>query len=609
MTAQTRWLLAAALLLGASSVSCVWRARFLVFSSHGWFPWLLSAALMGMSALAMRAYLAGRATRAALMREYVFVAKENRLPRREAATYVGRGFRWTMEHARKLYELSATGEIETFKSRMAHLCRFGAGYYLQGLGAALEEDLFVDNSILGHHTLIVGTTGAGKTRLFELLIQQAIARGEATVVFDPKGDPDRRLLRRIIEECARRNRLGQLRIFDLTNPTRSSRYNPLGHFVYPKQLVSRIVASMPKEGESASFRDFAYKVVNAVVHAMHALNMKITLARIYDYAENAGELVRTFLREKYRADFPDVDRADVLRQLIPEYERRKASGVLVDPAPELDEIVKVAKHPSEHYSKMIANLFPLFSKLCTGPDRNLLSPQDPDEEQLTWETVDRQKLVVYFYLGTNADLDRATAVGRMALLDLQSYLGGKYAYMPSESYRPINIYVDELHAVLTEEYISIVNQARGAAFRITMGSQSFADLEHVLRSKAAARRVLGNANILFQLHVEEEEDAEIFASRCGRRLVSLTQKSVGYEPAFLKSGKHDVEDFRSTLTNSETLREVTLVPAWAIQDLPVGHYFARWSGIVYKGRFPFLPEPTVKEEELERISRGVFKAA
>ena len=352
MATGTKWLLAAAALLGCSSVCCIWRGRFLVFSNHAWFAWLFAGALMSLAAIALRAYLTGRASRGALMREYVFVAKENRLPQREAATYVGRGFRWTMDHARKLYELSATGEIEIFKSRMAHLARFGSGYYLQGLGAADEEDLFLDNAILGHHTLIVGTTGSGKTRLFELLIQQAIARGEATVVIDPKGDPDRRLLRRIIEECIQKGRLGQLRIFDLTNPTRSCRYNPLGHFVYPKQLVSRIVASLPKEGESASFRDFAYKVVNAVIHAMHALNMKITLAKIYDYAENAGELVRTYLRAKYREDFPEVDRADVLRQLIPEYERRKSSGVL-QPAPELDEIVKVAKHPSEDRKSVV----------------------------------------------------------------------------------------------------------------------------------------------------------------------------------------------------------------------------------------------------------------
>jgi conjugal transfer pilus assembly protein TraD len=42
------------------------------------------------------------------------------------------------------------------------------------------------------HLLVVGTTGAGKTRLFDLLVTQAVLRGEAVVIIDPKGDQDLR---------------------------------------------------------------------------------------------------------------------------------------------------------------------------------------------------------------------------------------------------------------------------------------------------------------------------------------------------------------------------------------------------------------------------------
>ena len=38
------------------------------------------------------------------------------------------------------------------------------------------------------HTLVLGTTGVGKTRLAELLITQDIRRGDVVIVFDPKGD-------------------------------------------------------------------------------------------------------------------------------------------------------------------------------------------------------------------------------------------------------------------------------------------------------------------------------------------------------------------------------------------------------------------------------------
>lgn len=42
------------------------------------------------------------------------------------------------------------------------------------------------------HSLIVGTTGSGKTRMFDILISQAILRGEAVIIIDPKGDKEMR---------------------------------------------------------------------------------------------------------------------------------------------------------------------------------------------------------------------------------------------------------------------------------------------------------------------------------------------------------------------------------------------------------------------------------
>ncbi len=44
------------------------------------------------------------------------------------------------------------------------------------------------------HSLIVGTTGSGKTRMFDILISQAILRGEAVIIIDPKGDKEMRTM-------------------------------------------------------------------------------------------------------------------------------------------------------------------------------------------------------------------------------------------------------------------------------------------------------------------------------------------------------------------------------------------------------------------------------
>lgn len=601
----TRSLILVSLLFAASALSCVWRGDYFVFSRLPQFVPCATTGLGIIAAVPLVILINQARSYVATIQPRLFNLKPIDIPQKPGFTYVGKGFIWTYEHTRKLLELSSGGEIERLKKRFIKLSRFGSGHYVHGIGALEdgEQDLFIDNRLLSHHTLIAGTTGAGKTRLFELLILQAILRREPVIIIDPKGDPDRRLLRHVIDTCIQSGRMDDLRIFDLMTPRRSIRYNPLKNFIYPKQLVSRIVGSMPHEGEAASFRDFAAKVVNAVVHGIHALDMKITLSRIYKYSDDIGELVRSFFRAKYSGWFENIDRADVVRELIPSYERKVRDG-LIQSSPELDEVIKIAKHPHEHLQKMVSNLFPLFSRLCTGPDAAMLSNDDPDQEELSWEMIDRRNMIAYIYLGANTDVDRATAVGRMMLSDMQSYLGTKYAYSESESFNPINIFVSEAHALLVPEFISVLNQARGAGFRLFLETQSYSDFEHILRSRAAQERILANINNIFQLHVEQQKDAEVFASRCGERMIGLTQTSVGYEPGILRSGRHEVEDFRSSESRTQIMKEVSLISSDWIQELPVGHAFARWGALVHKLIFPYLDEPETSERDLNAIEFG-----
>lgn len=57
-------------------------------------------------------------------------------------------------------------------------------YWLHGLQK--EEEVTAPLELLEGHTLIVGSTGVGKTRLFDLMIGQNILRGGPVVIIDPK---------------------------------------------------------------------------------------------------------------------------------------------------------------------------------------------------------------------------------------------------------------------------------------------------------------------------------------------------------------------------------------------------------------------------------------
>ena len=99
--------------------------------------------------------------------------------------WLGWGFDWTGEHAQLVHDLLRVGPARLIGPTRA---RLGADW-IHGLGAR-ERAVRLPLVHTEGHLLVVGTTGAGKTRLFDLLVTQAVLRGEAVVIIDPKGDQD-----------------------------------------------------------------------------------------------------------------------------------------------------------------------------------------------------------------------------------------------------------------------------------------------------------------------------------------------------------------------------------------------------------------------------------
>jgi conjugative coupling factor TraD (SXT/TOL subfamily) len=139
------------------------------------------------------------------------------------------------------------------------------------------------------HTLVLGTTRVGKTRLAELLIAQDIRRGEVVIVFDPKGDAD--LLRRVYAEAKRAGREREFHMFHLGHPEISACYNPIGTFSRVTEVATRIAGQLPSEGQSATFKEFVWRFVNVMARALVALGRKPGYEQISRYAANVEPLL------------------------------------------------------------------------------------------------------------------------------------------------------------------------------------------------------------------------------------------------------------------------------------------------------------------------------
>jgi DNA helicase HerA-like ATPase len=148
------------------------------------------------------------------------------------------------------------------------------------------------------HTLVLGTTRVGKTRLAEILITQDIRRGDVVIVFDSKGDAD--LLRRVYAEAKRAARARDFYLFHLGYPEVSARYNAIGSFSRITEVATRIANQLPSEGNSAAFKEFAGRFVNIIARALVALGGRPDYQQVRRYINDIEPLFVEYAREHLR---------------------------------------------------------------------------------------------------------------------------------------------------------------------------------------------------------------------------------------------------------------------------------------------------------------------
>lgn len=531
----------------------------------------------------------------------LFRMERSEIPREPDHTFLGLAFPWKTDHAERLYRMVAHGLDAPEKVQSL----FGGNVSIHGLGAGEEKPLFISDKRRTHHVLITGSPGEGKTRATELMILQAIEAGDPIAVVDPKGDT--RLIDLVHQACGETGRANAFRIVALPWPSLSASYNPLATFATPSDIADRLIGLFPPpSGESEAFQGFQWGATKAAVQAMYLLGIPITIARVLRYLRDLSDLATSFVKAK----FPGVE-ARGLGDFVEKYEAAVASGTLKR-SPEFDDLLAYVRLDPGYYMKMVASFLPQLERLSAGPKRELLSPEPAEtrREILTWQAIDRQKLVVYFHLSNLQGEASAAAVGKMLLLDLQSYVAARYNYNLEQAPARLSVFVDEAHHMVSKPFLNVLAEGRGAGVACVLSTQTTSQFEEALRSRAVVDEILTQNFCHIQFQTRNPREARDFSDLVGERQMRVVGESHSYEPAFFTSGWRDVEDFRAKHTQSIQMKDAALVPTWAISALPTFHYFARMGGRLYKGRIPLLPEPTSSfTKNLQKEVRGKGIAA
>jgi len=499
-----------------------------------------------------------------------------------------------------------------------------------------EQPVWMDLGERVGHTLVLGTTRVGKTRLAELLITQDIRRGDVVIVFDPKGDAD--LLRRIYAEAKRAGRLDDFYLFHLGFPELSARYNAIGNFSRITEVATRIANQLPNEGNSAAFKEFAWRFVNIIARALVALKRRPDYQQIRRYindieplfVEYAGHCAGVAGIEAW-ASLVEARAADIKERNLPNALRGRSMEAIAcmrllqekaiyDPV--LDGLISAFKYDKTYFDKIVSSVGPLMEKLTTGTIAGLISPDYQDEQDarpiFEWMDVVRRKGIVYVGLDALTDTTVASAVGNSMFADLVSVAGHIYKHGvaangadASESERQrhstptISLHADEFNELIGDEFVPLLNKAGGAGFQVTAYTQTWSDVEARIGSRAKAGQVAGNFNTMLMLRVKELDTAAMLTEQLPRVEVFTLMSVSGVDDS---SDPGSGVDFKSRNEDRISVSEVPMLTAADMVTLPKGQAFALLEGgQLWKIRIP-LPddrEDTAMPDDFEAIAEAM----
>ncbi|MDO8828243.1 type IV conjugative transfer system coupling protein TraD [Methylophaga sp.] len=568
----------------------------------------------------------------------------NAIPVSHQRLFLGKGFLWQQQHSQRLRD--------TLNPRVRHYIEPSVLYQLarrleirwehtpilKGLASCLqspvwwnpvaplppvggkaaihavewrEQTVTMDLRERVGHILVLGTTRVGKTRLAELLITQDIARGDTVIVFDPKGDAA--LMKRVVAEAKRAGRSKALYIFHLGYPEISCRYNAIGNFSRITEVATRLTNPLPSEGNSAAFREFAWRFTNMIAVALVKMGKRPDYQLITRYITH----IEPLLTDYYRHWLPEVappDWPQQVQRIAETINERDLPFALKGRSPEVIALVRYVKeqgfydavadglrsafeYDKTYFDKIVASLLPLMEKLITGKTAALISPDYTDLTDtrpiIDWRQIIRRQGIVYVGLDALSDMAVAAAVGNSMFADLVSVSGEIYKHgtdrgLPdaekTQTLPTISLHADEFNELIGDEFIPLLNKAGGSGFQVTAYTQTWSDVEARIGNKAKAGQVAGNFNTLIMLRVKELATAEMLTNQLDTCNISTLMEVSGVNDS---ADPDSPIDFTSQNQDRISVTDMPMLAPATVMALPKGQAFALLEGgHLWKIRIP-----------------------
>lgn len=318
------------------------------------------------------------------------------------------------------------------------------------------------------HSVVVGASGSGKSVLLDTLMFDDMRNGKPVVYLDPKGDNES--LERFIELCRMNNR--EYLIF--------SEY-------YDKD--NKLKLNPVVEGSVNHIADRVFK--------------SFTWSEEY-YANKSQQALKISIKELKENKVP-VTLKSIYEKII-----------------ELTEVKIKAKTVLNRTE--IEGLITKLDNIVTSDFGYALEGEDA----YSFNQLREEGKCVYIGLSVLGYAETARAIGKLILGDINYSVYNTYrniSHNSKHSLKPLGLYIDELSAVITDEFIEILNKCRGAKIEITTAFQTSSDINKI--SPDLCQQVFENSLNWFVMKQRMQEAAEDISNSIGT--MESTKKTVRIE--------------------------------------------------------------------------------
>lgn len=363
-----------------------------------------------------------------------------------------------------------------------------------GIGVQMEHPtkivpISIPDSDRKRHTFVFGTTGVGKTRLCENLIEQDIIKGNSVVYFDPKGD--QQIFSKIVEVTMKADRLDDLMLITPIFPEYSAVVDPMAYYFMPDELVGHIVSGI-QSGKEPFYRDFAKMVTLTVITA------NIIIAN-------------------WKGKLPSQN-FDSIRQLIRRSKIEETIGILKEigsrEAMRTAEMMEdILEKPPEYYAKVSSSLSTCLMDLSAGNIGKIIGQADSNRFMSRLE--EGKGVIMVVHTGAMITREAAATLGKVLLSMIQSFIGRVYLSDRQKVNPPLAIYIDEAQSLFYQGIEDLFAKAGSADVMVHAFAQSVNQIYAAI-GEDFGKSILDNTNTKIFMRCSDAETSEYVVRHFGK---------------------------------------------------------------------------------------------